>query len=95
MPPMIVCGWCGQPTKADRCANCQRDPVLPWTQRAQQPPPVDPRDRERRLLAEARASLGRDATVEQLAEHLDISPRTVRRWREMSAPGPRIAPDPA
>jgi predicted transcriptional regulator len=42
----------------------------------------------RRLLAEAEKALrdeGREATVDRVAEHLGIDPRTVRRWRAVSA----------
>ena len=84
---MIACGWCGQPTKPGHCSSCERDPALPWLQRAQAPPPVDPHDRERRLLAEAIRAIKNDGerpTAETLAERLDVSPRTVRRWQQMS-----------
>lgn len=94
---MIVCGWCGHPTAPDaRCANCRHeDPAKPWLQRGETAPLVEdtagrpPLDRAEigQRLAVARQSLtdaGRRATVEALAELLDVSPRTVRRWREMS-----------
>jgi hypothetical protein len=58
---------------------------LPWLQRGQQPQAFDAVEVNRRRLAEAVAAVGRDATVEQLAEYLDVDPRTVRRWRQMSA----------
>lgn len=79
---MIACGWCGQPTKPGACVSCGRDAVLPWTQRGTTPPSADTPARK---LAQANAALGHDATVERIAEYLDVSPRTVRRWREMSA----------
>lgn len=84
---MIECGWCGQPSKPGRCGNCRRDPALPWAQRDQRPPEVDPRERERRLLAVATAELrseGVRVTVDALAERLDVAPRTVRRWQQVA-----------
>jgi len=85
---VIVCGWCGQPSEPDRCGNCRRDPALPWVQRATDPPAVDPTDDIRRRLSEAAAAVeshGHRPTAERLAEHLDVSPRTVRRWQQMAA----------
>lgn len=78
---MILCGWCGAPTPSGACASCGRDAALPWAQRGQTPPQADSPTRR---LAQAVAALGADATVERIAEHLDVSPRTVRRWREMA-----------
>lgn len=93
---MIVCGWCGKPTaNADRCSTCgHADPARPWVQRGQDAPVVANHDPGRptldahdvaRRLAAARASLeGRPATVDALAEALDVSPRTVRRWQKVA-----------
>lgn len=91
---MISCGWCGKPTaNHDRCSACRHaDPARPWIQRgepapiiAHEPgrPPIDPADVARRIAA-ARAQLGPHATVDALAEALDVSPRTVRRWSKVS-----------
>jgi hypothetical protein len=82
---VIECGWCGQPTKPGRCGNCQRDPALPWLQRGTEPPAFGATEVHRRRLAQAYRELGRDASVERLAEFLDVDARTVRRWRAMSA----------
>lgn len=79
---LILCGWCGVPTPAGACASCGRDAVLPWTQRGTTPPQADTPTRR---LAEATAALGSDATIERIAEFLDVDPRTVRRWRQKSA----------
>jgi transposase-like protein len=46
-------------------------------------PVTDPADVARRL-AGARQTLGPHATVDAIAEHLDVSPRTVRRWQKVS-----------
>lgn len=82
---MRTCGWCGHPTATDPCSSCGHiDPDRPWIQRGQVPPVVDDAERHRRLLAEARDTLRREGvepTIERLAEQLDVSPRTVRRWR--------------
>ena len=91
---MIACGWCGKPTASlDRCTSCGHvDPPRPWLQRGQEPPAIahepgrpatDPSDVGRRL-ATARATLGPHATVDAIAELLDVSPRTVRRWAKVS-----------
>lgn len=80
---MIVCGWCNHPTEPGVCRSCGRDPALPWTHRAMDPPTPAPEHVTR--LAEAAAALGPHATIAQVAEFLDVSDRTVRRWREMSA----------
>jgi len=84
---MIRCGWCGRPTPDDdRCRSCgHADPRLPWDQRRAPVPAVSAVDDHRRRLAEAERELGTDATIERIAEHLEVSPRTVRRWREMTA----------
>lgn len=37
-----------------------------------------------RRLREAREALGPDATKAQIAEHLDVSVRTVGRWQKVS-----------
>lgn len=86
----IVCGWCAALTGPALCVACGRDPVLPWTQRGQVPPTEAEAKRidARRRMAEARRQLGFDATAEQIAEAIGVSPRTVRRWLEMSAPRP-------
>lgn len=91
---MIRCGWCGQATNPGRCGACGRDPEVPWFQRGMGAPAVsveapgrpalDVAD-VRHRLAEAKAEIaaaGRRVTVEALADVLDVSPRTVRRWRE-------------
>jgi hypothetical protein len=92
---MIPCGWCGRATPPEHCASCGRDPAVPYVQRGTEPPViathevrpgVTPAEAARRL-AGARETLqhaGRPVTVEALAEALDVSPRTVRRWREMA-----------
>jgi hypothetical protein len=91
---MILCGWCGKATaNHERCTSCGHVlPEVPWTQRGQDPPTVahepgrpatDPGDVGRRLAA-AHASLGPHATVDAVAELLDVSPRTVRRWQKMA-----------
>lgn len=46
-------------------------------------PPVPPPEHVTRL-AEAALALGPHATIAAIAEYLDVSDRTVRRWREMS-----------
>jgi len=85
---VILCGWCGKATPDDdRCRVCGHvDPVRPYTQRNEPVPlvaahagrpEITPDEARRRL-----AVLGPTATVEQLAEHFDVDPRTVRRWRE-------------
>lgn len=94
---MIVCGWCGHPSKEmTHCSACgHNDPARPWLQRGEQPPSLSGDGRPgldarsiRRRLAAAQRDLeegGHAVTVEALAERLEVSPRTVRRWREMSA----------
>lgn len=84
---VIVCGWCGQDTRPGACGTCGRDPAVPWLQRAQEPPVVDEAAKHRRQLAEAAKAIeseGLRPTIDRLAEQLDVSPRTVRRWREMA-----------
>ncbi len=82
---MIACGWCGQSTTpGPRCAQCGRDPALPWLQRGQEPPIADLYARERRLLVEAERDLrqqGLEPTAELLAERIGRDVRTVRRWQ--------------
>jgi hypothetical protein len=81
---MILCGWCGHPTSGERCSSCGRDPRLPYVQRAQEPVPFDDRAENRAKLAQAEREIsvaGVRPTIDQLAEFLDVSPRTVRRWR--------------
>jgi len=92
-----LCGWCGAMTSIEQCSSCQRDPALPYLQRATKPPLVrtDARGRPgltvhevRRRLATAAAQLAeehRSATVDALATQLDVSPKTIRRWRQMVA----------
>lgn len=95
---MIACGWCGKPTgSTDRCSACGHvDPARPWVQRGEDAPRIvshdpgrpelDPGDVARRL-ASARAGIvkrGLPPTVEALAEALDVSPRTVRRWQKVA-----------
>lgn len=89
---MILCGWCGKQTGPGRCSTCgHEDPERPYVQRGQEVPqvrlggrPGSDRKENARRLAEARNALGSNATVEDIAEHLDVSPRTVRRWQEMA-----------
>lgn len=88
---LIICGWCGHPTQNEiRCSSCgHEDPSRPWTQRGQDAPTIAGRtnpDDVRKRLAEATRDLGGSPTIEALAERLGVSPRTVRRWREMTAP---------
>jgi ribosome-binding protein aMBF1 (putative translation factor) len=92
----MVCGWCARLTSsADRCSACgHEDPARPWRQRGMEPPTWQAQDAGRptldvgdvrRRLADGRRQLGdRPATVEALAEALDVSPRTVRRWQKMA-----------
>lgn len=83
----IVCGWCGSATMRDPCEHCEHvDPARPWIQRGQQPPSESVLRRQRLARAEAELrGTGIEPTVERIAERLDVSPRTVRRWREMTA----------
>lgn len=85
---MILCGWCGKPTAdAVRCECCRHaGPRVPWAQRGEDVPvvvahdgrpPLDDAEIRRRL-----AALGPAATVEQIADHFEVDPRTVRRWRQ-------------
>lgn len=91
----LVCGWCGQVTvdKAE-CDACGRDPRKPYRQRGIWPPTFETPERGRpvldlraahRRVAEAERNLreaGRPVTVEAIAEFLDVTPRTIRRWRK-------------
>jgi hypothetical protein len=82
---MIECGWCGAPASGERCSHCGRNPAVPWEQRATEPPPAQ-LDNHRRL-ADAERSLreaGRPVTVLNIADLLDVSERTVRRWQQMT-----------
>jgi hypothetical protein len=94
---MIVCGWCGRATsEGDRCVMCHHeDPARPYVQRRLDVPRLDAHDGRptlvpadvARRLATARRQLeeaGRTVTIEALAEVLEVSPRTVRRWREVA-----------
>lgn len=100
---MIVCGWCGQPA-TEACPNCRRDPRVPWVQRGEEPPvipiyagrPTLDAAEIRIRLQQARANLGPGASAADVAEHLDISVRTLGRWQKVSgfrafsaAPPPR------
>lgn len=85
---LILCGWCAHPTRdRDACDHCRhRDPRKPYEQRGV-PVPDATEDRKRRLReaeATVRAS-GREPTADRLAEILDVSPRTVRRWQQVTA----------
>lgn len=91
----VICGWCGQPSGGIKpesdCRNCGHErPDLPWVQRAGVVPMVeheagrpalDVRTVAAKLRA-AREALGPDATNKALAAHLDISIRTLGRWRK-------------
>jgi len=90
----LVCGWCGVPTvAAPACSRCGRDPRLAWQQRGLPAPVVHAAGAGRPALDGAAirrryrdahdrlVGLGRDPTVEALAELLDRSPRTVRDWK--------------
>lgn len=85
---MILCGWCAQLTSdGARCEACGREPRTPYEQRGL--PVADDSTVKRRQMADVEAALraeGVKPTVERIAERLDVSPRTVRRWREMAAP---------
>lgn len=89
----LLCGWCGRPTDEGECANCHRDPALPYLQRQARVPTIEPHegrpaldetDIRRRYLAAVDdiERNGRPATVEAIAEALDRSPRTIREWRK-------------
>lgn len=97
---MIVCGWCGKPTEpTNRCTYCRHvDPARPWVQRGEEPeelaiapgrPHLETTDVMHRLLAgrERLATEGRSPTVETLAEAMDVSPRTARRWLKVAGFG--------
>lgn len=86
---MIVCGWCHKETEPGLCAVCGRDAALPWVQRGMEPPSVIPGARNRKRLDDAAAELRADgfqATAERLADRLDVSVRTVRRWQSDGRP---------
>ena len=79
---MIVCGWCGNGTPDELdCLSCgHEDPAKPWHQRGMEPP-----DHHALQIAQATKRLrmrGERVTDETLAEELDISPRTLGRWRQ-------------
>lgn len=46
-------------------------------------PTLDPSE-VRRRLADARGALGPNATLAAVAEHLEVSEATVRRWRKVA-----------
>lgn len=92
---MIRCGWCGQRTSnLVVCESCGRDPEKPYRQRGVWPPQIETPERgrphldhraARRRVADAEhdiAASGRAVTTEAIAEHLGVSVKTVRRWRE-------------
>lgn len=85
---VIRCGWCGKDTaNRDRCTTCgHEDPARPWVQRGQEPPTAPAREAGRPPLSldEIRKRLAEHpgATDEQLAELLDVTDRTIRRWRQ-------------
>jgi hypothetical protein len=87
---VIFCGFCGQPTEPELCANCRHDPVLPYLQRGQEPDPVERGPEIRRRLAQAARDLD-NPTAERLAERLGVSARTVRRWQQMTGVRPSNA----
>lgn len=82
----IVCGWCGDPTPdIGRCTGCGRDCRIAHAQRGVEPPEATAGTDQRRLLDEARDAIeerGGRVTVESLADELDRSPRTIRRWKQ-------------
>lgn len=92
---LIVCGWCSWATDPDeRCGHCNHEsPEKPWEQRGETPPLAkDEREVGRPKLDASqireRVRIARkelpDATNAQLAEHLDVSESTVRRWRKVA-----------
>lgn len=92
---MILCGWCEHPTaNPDRCISCGHpDPGRPWEQRGDAPPVVrtDATGRPaldpsviRHRLADARHEVGQYATHAELAEFLNVSEKTVRRWLKVA-----------
>ena len=87
----IVCGWCGNWTADRPCRVCGRDPELHWIQRGMEPPlveetvgrPVLDQAAVLKRIADTTAALqaeGKVPTEEALAERLEVSARTVRRW---------------
>lgn len=85
---MIACGWCGKGTvNPDRCTSCgHSDPALPWEQRGQAVPTIHP---HAEALAKAERDIrdsGRTPTIDRLAEALDVSTTTVKRWRSEMVP---------
>lgn len=89
----LICGWCGRATDEGECANCRRDPELPYIQRRDRVqylddhegrPQLDETDIRKRYFAAVAGieATGRPATVEAIAEVLDRSPRTIREWRK-------------
>lgn len=81
----LICGWCGEDTIADPCSECgHEDPGKPWVQRNVPQPTGNGNQRRLSRARKAIESRGERATIEALAEELQVSPRTVRRWREMA-----------
>lgn len=89
---MIVCGWCNSATEPGLCSSCGRNPALPWTQRGDLPPgaktghrPGRPALDDRQVKQRIRIAikdLGGSPTMAQLAEKLDVSETTARKWRK-------------
>lgn len=95
---MILCGWCGSATRdEDRCTACLHvDPRRPWEQRATPVPEVQEtqgrpaldRMAIRKRVHDAIGTLrsqGIPVTNAALADLLEVSEKTVRRWRQMTA----------
>lgn len=85
---MIRCGWCGKDTaNRDRCTSCgHEDPARPYVQRGEAVPVREAHAPGRVAMTADEAgrrlaSLGPDATDEQLADRWEVDPRTIRRWR--------------
>lgn len=92
---MILCGWCEGSTAIDGlCRHCGRDPVLPWAQRAQEPPAASeshdgrprltPGEAKHRLRLAAKALGLENPTQAQLAEQLEVDAKTIARWQKLS-----------